>query len=412
MNIGALGVYLCLFLALYVEVFMLISFFERRPEKKTPTRPRRYPTVTVLVPCWNKATTLGPTIESLLALEYPKDRLSVLIIDDGSTDNTWEVAQRFAEHPQVRVMQKKNEGSKFSALNFGIAHSDSELVGCLDADSFVHKDALIEIVKKFESDKSVMAVAPAMKVHEPKKLLERMQAVEYTFGIFIKKMYDNLSAISVLPGPFSFYRRELFGMIGPFRYAHHTEDMEMAFRMHKHGLKITNVHTAIVETNVPSTFGALIRQRVRWTRGFLENSKDYAYMYFNPKYGHFGILALPVGIFTFAASLYMAGFALYSLVRTVITKLYDMSATGVPVLNAPHVTLDWFYVPTSMTVFVTVSVLLLTVTAVVLGQRIGEVKLSFRSMLYYFVFFGMIAPFWLVRSLWDTVRAKDRGWLT
>jgi cellulose synthase/poly-beta-1,6-N-acetylglucosamine synthase-like glycosyltransferase len=368
--------------------------------------------VTVLVPCWNKGDTLGATVESLLELEYPKEKLSILIIDDGSTDNTWQAAQQFAGHPQVSIMQKKNEGSKFSALNFGLAHSSGELVGCLDADSFVQKDALIEIVKKFESDKSIMAVAPSMKVNQPRNLLELMQAVEYTFGIFFKKMYDNLSAISVLPGPFSFYRRELFDTIGVFRHAHHTEDMEMAFRMHAHGKKIVNVHTAVVATNVPTTLGALVRQRTRWSRGFLENSKDYSYMYFNPNYGNFGILVLPVGLLAFVASLYIALFSVYGLTTMLVTRAYDVWTTGVPVFSMPQFSFEWFYINTNMMMFVTTSVLLLTIITIVLGQRIGEVKLSLRSFVTYFLLFGFVAPLWLLSAVWDTVRSRERGWLT
>ena len=87
-----------------------------------------------------------------------------------------------------------------------------------------------------------MAITPAMKVYRPRNMLELMQAVEYTFGIFYKKMFDNLSAVNVLPGPFSLYRREVFDKIGLFKHAHNTEDMEIAFRMHANGLKIVNAH--------------------------------------------------------------------------------------------------------------------------------------------------------------------------
>ena len=160
MDAGALGVYAALFFALFFEVFLLISFFEKRPEEKSLGLPKRYPTVAVLVPCWNKGATLSPTIHSLLELDYPKDKLSIVIIDDGSTDNTWEAAQEFAHNPQVRLYQKENEGSKYSALNFGLEHTDSEFVGCLDADSFVAKDALLEMIKAFEADPEAMAAAP------------------------------------------------------------------------------------------------------------------------------------------------------------------------------------------------------------------------------------------------------------
>lgn len=412
MDIGAIGVYCSIFLALYLEVFLLITFFERRPAQKSATLPKRYPSVAILVPCWNKAATLGGTVESLLAMEYPKDKLSVIIIDDGSTDGTFAAAQTFAHNPQVKIFQKENEGSKYSALNFGITHSDSELVGCLDADSFVEKDALIEMVKKFEEDEQIYAVAPSMKVNKPRNLLEFMQATEYTFGIFYKKMFDNLAAISVLPGPFSIYRRSLFAKVGMFRKAHHTEDMEMAFRMHAHGFKIVNAHTAIVHTNVPTTVGALVRQRTRWSRGFLENSKDYSYMYLNTKFGNFGMLVLPIGLAGFLLALFVAGYMVYKIAHFLAVQLLDFFATGIPVHAPTQLTLEWYYLNTSVMTFVIVAVLGMTLVAIAIGSRIAETKLGLKSYLSYFMLFGLVAPLWLARAAYDTITNSERGWLT
>lgn len=412
MDIGAFGVYLSIFLALYFEVFLLISFLEHRPSIKSARRPRYYPTVAILVPCWNKGATLGATVESLLALDYPKKKLSVAIIDDGSTDNTYEAAMRFADNPQVKIYRKENEGSKYSALNFGLAHTHSELVGCLDADSFVARDALLEIVKRFEDDKGVMAVAPSMKVNHPRNILELMQAVEYTFGIFYKKMFDNLNAISVLPGPFSFYRRSLFDKIGGFRKAHHTEDMEMAFRMQANGLRIANVHTALVYTNVPRTLGALVRQRTRWSRGFLENSRDYKHMYFNSRYGNFGMLILPFGLTAFVLGLYVTGYMAFNILSLAVRRVLDLYATGVPLHLPASYQLDWLYFNTGMMLFVMLATILMTLLAIMLGSRIAGTRLGLTSFLSYFMLFGFVAPLWLARAAWDTLTARERGWLT
>ena len=68
MDIGTLGVYVCLFFALYFEVFLLLSFLEQKPTKKTSTKPEFYPTVSMLVPCWNEEGTIAATLDSLLAL--------------------------------------------------------------------------------------------------------------------------------------------------------------------------------------------------------------------------------------------------------------------------------------------------------------------------------------------------------
>lgn len=409
MEAGQIGLYICLFLALYFEVFLLISFLERRPTKKTRTLPARYPTVDILVPCFNEERTVGSTIESLLAMEYPKDKLTITVVDDGSYDRTAAIAMRYAkQHGNVRFYSKEN-GGKYTALNFGIQNSQAELIGCLDADSFVAPDSLVEVVKRFEEDPSTMAITPAMKVHHPRTALELMQAVEYTFGIFIKKMFDNLSAISVLPGPFSLYKREVFTKIGLFRHAHNTEDMEIAFRMHSHNLKIVNAHTAYVYTTVPKTVRALIKQRTRWSQGFLQNSRDYAYMYFNRRYGNFGLLILPFGLAAFAAGLYTAGYAVYSITSLAVTRTLDYIATGIP-LHMPTIRLEWFYFETSMMMFLVATILGLTLFAIYAGSKIAEAELKARSFVAYFALYGFIAPLWLIKAAWGALLARESVW--
>lgn len=409
MEVGQVGLYMCLFLALYFEVFLLISFLERRPAKRTGARPRTYPTVDMLVPCFNEEQTVGATIESLLALEYPKGKLTITVVDDGSKDGTAAIAGQYAAaHQNIRFYRKEN-GGKYTALNLGIERSEADIVGCLDADSFVAPDALIEVVKKFEEDPATMAITPAMKVYRPRSALELMQAVEYTFGIFYKKMFDNLSAISVLPGPFSLYRREVFKNIGLFRHAHNTEDMEIAFRMHAHNLKIANAHTAYVYTTVPRSVRALVKQRTRWSQGFLQNSRDYAYMCLNRRYGNFGLLVLPFGLAAFLAGLYTALYAAYSLTSLAIKRVLDYGATGIP-LHMPTLRLEWFYMETSMMLFLVAAVLSMTVFAIYMGSKIAETDLKLRSFVAYFALYGFIAPIWLFRAAWGALLARESVW--
>jgi len=409
MDFGALGIYIALFLALYVEVFLLLNYFEHKPAQKSARTPNYFPSVSIIVPVWNEERTLANTLRSLLALEYPKKKLEILIVNDGSTDATEHIAKEFAKkYAQVRLINKEN-GGKYTALNRGITESKAELVGCLDADSFVLRDALLEAVKKFEHEPETMALIPAMTVHQPRTMLEMMQAVEYTFGVFFKKMFDNLGALNVLPGPFSIYKREVFEKIGLFRPAHNTEDMEIAFRMQKYGLKISNAHTARVETSVPKTVRTLLKQRVRWSQGFLQNSWDYAYMYFNPRYGNFGLFTLPVGLVAFISGLYVAGYLLYSILHTLTARAIDRWLTEVPLqLSAPH--LDWFYLNTSMMMFLVIATMSLMLTAILLGKQIAQSKLGALSLLSYFLIFGFLAPLWLARAAWGAVRAKESQW--
>ncbi len=411
MSIGVIGVYMCLFLGLYFQVFLLITFFEKKPSKKTTAAPAYYPSVAVLVPSYNEERTLEGTVMSLLNLSYPQDKLSIVIIDDGSKDRTREIGERLArDYAQVQYYYKEN-GGKYTAMNFGIAHTTSELVGCLDADSFVDKEALIEVVKRFESDPTIMATMPVMKVFRPRNLLELMQSVEYTFGIFYKKMFDNMAALNVLPGPFSVYKREVFNKIGLFKHAHNTEDMEIAFRMHANGLKIVNAHTALVYTTVPSTVRTLLKQRKRWSQGFLQNSQDYKYMYFNPRYGHLGFLVLPFGLMAFAAGIYTASFVVYTIASGMLGRIYNMWMTGIPPrFEFPSFHFDWFFLNTSMMTFLIITVLGLTVVAILLGRSIGKSDITVKSVLAYFALFGFIAPIWLAQATWGALRARETTW--
>ncbi|MDE2212926.1 MAG: glycosyltransferase family 2 protein [Patescibacteria group bacterium] len=408
MAFGQIGIYFFLFLGLYFEVFLLITFFEKRPTVKTVARPLRYPSVSIIVPCWNEERTLAGTLKSLLSLEYPKDKLSIIVVNDGSTDSTLAIAEQFASNPQVHVLSKKN-GGKYTALNTGIEHSKSELVGCLDADSFVVPDALIESVKKFEENPKTMAVVPAMKVNRPRNLLELMQAVEYTFGIFYRKMFDNISAISVLPGPFSIYRREMFSITGPFRHAHNTEDMEMAFRMHAYGLRIENAHTSVVYTNVPRTVRSLVRQRTRWSQGFLQNSRDYRYMYFNRRYGHFGTLVLPFLLVMFLGGLYGAAFVLYRIVSWIVAEAQVFMVEKIP-MQVPHFSLDWFYFNTSTMTLLVIATVCTTLAAVLIGRRIAGANFGIWSIVSYFTIYGLVAPLWLANAAWGAVRSRESRW--
>lgn len=411
MDMGSFGLYVCLFVALYFEVFLLMTFLEKKPSKKTADRPTHYPTVSMLVPCFNEEATLAGTLDSLLALEYPKEKLEIVVIDDGSRDRTASIARAYAaEHPRLITFLQKQNGGKYTALNLGIERSRGEIIGCLDADSFAAPDALVEAVKRFEQDPSVMAITPAMKVHEPRKVLELMQNVEYTFGIFYKKMFDNLSAINVLPGPFSLYRRDVFAKIGLFRHAHNTEDMEIAFRMHANHLKIVNAHTALVYTTVPKTVRALLKQRTRWSQGFLQNARDYAFMFFNRKYGNFGTLVLPFGLVAFAAGIYAALYVAWRLTSMAVVRLSDFLASGIPLRLPVSHELSWFYVNTDMMLFVILAVMSLTLVAIVLGNRIADAKLSLKSFAVYFAFFGFLAPLWLIRAAWGAALARESTW--
>ncbi len=264
--LGTIILYSFIFLSIYVQIFYFVTFLENRKKiviRKGETKLLKYPKVTVTVPCWNEEKTVYKTVRSLLNLNYPKDKLQIFLVDDGSTDHTLEVINRFSKYSNIKVFHKEN-GGKYTALNLGLQNSETEFFGCLDADSVADPEALVRIMTYFEKDPDVMAVAPSVIVHDSKNFVQKAQKAEYYMGVYFKKMLGFLGAIDVTPGPLTIFRKKVFNELGGYRHGHNTEDMEIAYRMQKNHYKIEHCNDAFVYTNTPGTIAKLYRQRVRW----------------------------------------------------------------------------------------------------------------------------------------------------
>lgn len=405
-----------LFAAIYFEAFLLVTFLSkpaRLMRERTPST--RTPLVAVVVPCFNEGRTVEATADSLLALNYPADKLHIVLVNDGSTDNTAEVMDRYVGHAQVTVIHQEN-GGKHTALNAGIeAAKDAELVGCLDADSFVEAGALREMIGCFD-DSQVGAVTAAMSVHKPSNLLEHMQNAEYVMGIALRHILAAVNGIYVTPGPFSLYRKEILVRLGGFRRGHNTEDMEMALRIQRAGYTIDSAHTARVYTKTPRSVPSLVKQRIRWTTGFLKNMLyDYRDLVGNPRYGALGTIVLPLGFFAIAGGIIMFGLVLYQTIANGIATY--MRAVGVPfeytIMNLiPRFsTVEWFYMPLSLFSLVAIVAIVGSILFILLGRRISDTPGSLGiGVIGYLFVYGLIAPLWLIGSIADVATNTRRSW--
>ncbi len=410
----SLILYFTLFVSLFFEIFLLITYIETREKIKLEKaecdrNTDHFPTVTIIVPCFNEAPTVEKTVESLFNLNYPQDKLSLLLIDDGSTDDTLKVLKRFENNPQVKVFSKENEGSKYSALNFGLTKIDSEFVGCLDADSFVGSEALKRIVPFFR-DSSIMAVTPSIRVHDPKTILQYVQKVEYSWGVFLRRMLSAIGALYVTPGPFSIFRTQVFKDLGHYKEGHHTEDLELALRMQKHRYKIVNAVDAYVFTVAPRTLRPLHKQRVRWTYGFLKNAYDYKEMFLNKKYGNVGLFILPIATFSIFSSLYLAGTFIWSSVGKITNQIVKYQAVGWT-WPFTHLSFDWFFINTGVFYIVSTTTFLLALFLLFTAIRLTNGRFKFgRDIVYYLSIYVFIVPLWLAKSVYNIVLDRKISW--
>ncbi|MCC7469884.1 MAG: glycosyltransferase family 2 protein [Bacteroidetes bacterium] len=389
----------------YVQVVFLLVFIDKRreiSEKDRVIKLSSYPKVAVIVPCWNEEKTVHKTVESILNLNYPKDRLEVFIIDDGSTDTTWQEILKYKNNPQVKMFQKEN-GGKHTAVNFGIDKTDADFISCLDSDSFVERDALVKILSVFEKNKEVMTVSPSVIVHNPKNFLQAIQKVEYNMSLYIKKMLSFMNGIHVTPGPFSVFKRDVFEKIGKFRKAHNTEDAEIAFRMQVNHMKIEHCHDAHVFTVAPNTVRKLFHQRLRWNYGFIQNVYDYRYALFNRKYGSFSLFTLPAGIFSIIAVIYIFFSLIYNIVIILLQKIEKIQTVGIDnTFSLPS--FDPFFFNTKALLFVSVLLYGFLFLAIIRGHRMAkDKKILNRYIIPYMATYSILAPLWLVKSIYNSV---------
>lgn len=401
-----------LFLSMYFQIILLLSFFEnsKKIRKEENQDINNFPTVTIAVPCWNEEKTLAKTIDSLLDLNYPEDKYKIYIVDNNSKDDTLKVAYEYKEKYKGRIeVFKEEKQGKHNAVNLALNSSNSDLFGCLDADSFVMKDTLRTIVSYFENNKNVMAVTPCIHIINPKSFVQRMQATEYLMGVFLRKAFGELDAIQVTPGPFSIFKREVFEKLGGYKKAHNTEDFEITLRMHKAHLKIVNSHKALVYTVGPETAKGFFYQRLRWARGFLENSLDYKELFFKKEYGNFGMFTLPMAFLFVFYGLYAALFSLYVL----LNKLFDLLKQWITVgihINMPK--FDLFYINTNFMSFIVMLMLTMFLFTIYIGNSLSDDKQDlYKNFPIFFFLYPIFVPLFLARAVIDTFFKRRNSWV-
>ncbi len=296
--------------------------------------------ISIVVPAYNEAATIAESLSSLLALRYPNFEL--IVVNDGSTDNTLQVLiEKFDLKPTVRVrdreslkheeirgvysssiypdllvVDKKNGGSKADATNAGLSCVRTPLFCVIDADSVLESDALLVAVRPFmESFAPVIAVGGTVGIANgcvikngqmikfglPKKFLPRIQVVEYTRAFLMARLASSrVGTLALISGAFGIFRRDVAIAAGGFDRTTLGEDMEMVLKLHRHmktkgePYEIRYVPEPVCWTEAPETLTTLSRQRVRWQRGAVECLVRYRDMIFNPKFGRFGMVTLPL----------------------------------------------------------------------------------------------------------------------
>ena len=303
------------------------------------------PSVSIIVPAYNENTNIINNVKTLLKLHYRN--YEVIIINDGSTDNTFKLMHDFFELEKVNyffdyripsqkikgvyksknqtynkltVIDKINGGCKATAANAGINVSRNDLVLIIDADSIIEPDSITKLVKPYLEEKNkrvigtggVIRILNSCKIEDgqvkainlPKKFFPKWQVLEYTRAFLLGRMaWSQLDGLMIISGAMGMFDREILIKAGGYDPKALGEDMELVLRMRRYMSErkekyvVTYIPDPLCWTEVPADYKSLMHQRTRWTRGLVYALKKHSVMFFNKTYGKLGMMGYPYWLF-------------------------------------------------------------------------------------------------------------------
>lgn len=271
----------------FMNAFLIGSILsDRRPSRREFAV---YPDLCVLVACYNEGENIDDTLLSLSRQDYA-GQVEVVVIDDGSTDDSLSIAKAAAgrlSRPgmRIRVLAQPRNRGKSAALNRGFAETRQALVLTVDGDSYLRTDALRKIVQRYLSDPAgTVAVAGAVLVRNSRdNWLTRAQEWDYFHGIAaVKRMQSMYHGTLVAQGAFSLYERQALEEVGGWPECV-GEDIVVSWALLATGARIGYCEDACLFTKVPAGVGQFARQRQRWSRGLMEAFARHGRLLFAPR---------------------------------------------------------------------------------------------------------------------------------
>lgn len=283
-TIVSLVIFLFILLFRYFSILVLAYLFITKytVEKKNSY----YPFISIIIPAYNEGVIIKDSVDSLLNLDYPN--YEIIIVNDGSTDNTAEIASTLVGNHRgrssivkVSLINKPN-GGKAKALNAGIQYSEADFVLCMDGDSQLTTDTLKNGIRHF-IDPEVGAVAGNVKIQNRKKFLTDLQALEYVEGLNLaRSSQGQLRQVNIIPGPIGFFRKSALKDANFYSSDTFAEDADLTLKVLASGWKINYEPNAIALTEAPETLHQLLKQRYRWTRGIIQAIRKHRQHIYNP----------------------------------------------------------------------------------------------------------------------------------
>jgi biofilm PGA synthesis N-glycosyltransferase PgaC len=265
----------------FMNAFLIASLLlDRRPARQTPSR---YPSLSILIAAYNEEASIADTVRSIANQDYP-GAFEVFVIDDGSRDRTAAIVDA-CDHGWLKLLRQPMNAGKSAALNRGLEEARFDIIVTLDADSYLYRDALKNLVERYLNDPpNTRAVAGTMLVRNSRKnWVTKAQEWDYFHGIAaIKRVQSLYQGTLVAQGAFSLYERVTLREVGGWSDCV-GEDIVLTWAMLRKGWRVGHAEDALCFTNAPDNLHQFVRQRQRWARGMMEAFRQFPDILFKPR---------------------------------------------------------------------------------------------------------------------------------
>jgi cellulose synthase/poly-beta-1,6-N-acetylglucosamine synthase-like glycosyltransferase len=405
------------------------------------------PGISVLVPAKNEEAGIVESVRALLNLRYPE--FEVIVIDDGSTDATFErLRQHFdlvetermiprevptigkvlsthaaADGEPLLVIRKENTGRRSDPLNVGLNAAQHPLVCMVDADSILDEHSLLRVAKPFVDDPEHVVASGGViraangcivdrgrvtEARMPPGWIARIQVIEYLRAFLLGRTgWSKIGGLLIISGAFGLFRRDLVLDVGGLDLDCIGEDAELVARIH-HRLRsegkpyrIVFVPEPVSWTEVPSTRAVLARQRRRWSLGLAQVLARHRRMFANPRYGRIGLLVLP----------YYLAFELLGPVVEFVGVLAVAAALALGVLNVEFAIL-FALAAVGLGMLLSISALAIEEFSFQRYRRRRDLATAISAALLENLGYRQLHAYWRLRGLVDAIRRRDSGWGT
>ncbi|MFP3205112.1 MAG: glycosyltransferase [Metallosphaera yellowstonensis] len=274
MNLNELLIVISVLVSLwsvYNSSLALIGLSWRPSERKSHTGP----SFSLLIPARNEGKVLGRLLERLVNQEYDRSKYEVIVVEDGSTDDTLQVCQNFSKmYTTVKCIHLEPASvpnGKSRALNYALSEAKGDIIGVFDADSVPRLDTLAYVAGKFDANPRIGAVQGRLvPINVRESIIARLASLEELFNEYLISGRAKLGFFVPLEGTCSFVRRDVILSLGGWNERSLTEDLDLSLKIASMDYLIAYSPSVISWREVPVSFWGLVKQRLRWYRGHIE----------------------------------------------------------------------------------------------------------------------------------------------